>query len=342
MLWAPAAIRLGRRLIRDRALEAVVTTSPPYAAHLVGLALKRRLRLPWIADLRDPILDNFSYHPQTRLADRFWRWLERTVLHHADHVVVTCPELGDRLRQRYPDLDAGRISTITNGFDPADCPGWGDIPQTPRSENDRFTLAYVGAFYNHQTIEPILEAIRGLRAARQDIAEDLEFRLIGSLSASQRRLLRSDDAAFLNHLGYLPHEKAVAEMTRADALLLITPSNEGGRFCIPAKTFEYLAFGGHIIALIHEGTALDGILTKAGNVSLVHQHDSSALARTVERCYDARRAGTLDRPRDRGVVEQFRRDRLAARFAQVVEHCTDGSPILRVCRDDLLLEEAAA
>jgi glycosyltransferase involved in cell wall biosynthesis len=342
MLWAPAAIGLGRRLIRDRALEAVVTTSPPYAAHLVGLALKRRLRLPWIADLRDPILDNFSYHPNTRSAARFWQWLERTVVHNADHTVVTCPELRERFLQRYPDLDAGRVSTITNGFDPSDCPALVDPPQVRRQDKERFTLAYVGAFYAHQTIGPVLEAIRILRASRQDIAEHLEFRLIGSLSASQRRLLRGADAAFLDNLGYCPHQKAVAEMAQADALLLVTPSNEGGRFCIPAKTFEYLAFGRHIIALVHEGTALAGILTQAGNVSLVHRHESAALAQTLERCYDAWRAGTLEGSRNRGVVDRFRRDRLAARFAQVVQHCTDGSPILQVCREDLELEEEAA
>jgi len=342
MLWVPAAVRQARRLVDRFGIEAVVTTSPPHSTHLIGQALKRRLGLPWIADLRDPILDNFAYQPKTRLADWFWRWLERTVLHGASHVTVTCPELADRLLERYPDIGAGRFSTITNGFDPADCSVLPPDARMPTAEKRRFTISYVGAFYRQQTIGPILEAIRSLRAARSDIAADLEFRLNGSLSASQRRLLREEDTAFFNDVGYCSHEEAVAEMARADVLLLTTPANDGGRLCIPAKTFEYLAFGGHLIALAHEGTAMARILADAGNVSLLYRRDPEAMARVIERCYDAWHTGSLDEPRNQDVVQRFRRDRLAARLAAVVEHCTDGSSRLRVAREDATAEEEAA
>jgi glycosyltransferase involved in cell wall biosynthesis len=443
MLWVPAAIRQARRLVDRHEIEAVVTTSPPNSAHLVGLSLRRRLGLPWVADMRDPILDNFAQTAQGRLADRFWRWLEGSVVRHADAVVVTCPELADRLTERYPDVAAGRFCTITNGFDPADGPGFvrerihalnnrarmwsanpgptspkrerglsqpvvsqnpslalragralgsdscrtiahGDLAadapavregiHAPAAARGRFTLAYVGAFYREQTIGPILEAIRRLRAARTDVARDLAFRLIGSLSSSQRRLLQEGDDAFFHDVGYRPHEEAVAEMSRADVLLLVTPANDGGRLCIPAKMFEYLAFGGHIIAQIHAGTAMWRILAAAGNVTLLDHRAPGALTRafektqalalchSIERCYDAWRAGTLDGPRDRSVVDRFRRDRLAGRYAKLVERCVEravglgprghqeGSPGpwatpgdgLRAASDDGATEEEAA
>lgn len=342
MLWVPAAIRKARDIIDRHAVEAVVTTSPPHSAHLVGLFLKRRLGVPWIADLRDPILDNFAYRPTTRWADRFWQWLERSVLLRSSHTVVTCPELADRFLERYPRLDAGRLSTITNGFDPADRPAPPLNGEGESRGSRRFTISYIGAFYRDQTIAPILDAIRRLRASRRDIATDLEFRLVGSLSASQRQFVRCEDEAFFNNLGYRQHDEALAEMARADVLLLATPASEGGRLCIPAKTFEYLAFGGHILALVHEGTALAAILAEAGNVSLLHQQDPAAVARVIERCYDAWRAGTLETPRDQAVVGRFRREGLADRLARIVERCAEGPPHLRVVRDDPIAEEAAA
>jgi glycosyltransferase involved in cell wall biosynthesis len=345
MLWVPAAIRQARRLIQRYEIEAVVTTSPPHSAHIVGRSLKRRLGLPWIADLRDPIIDNFAYRPSSRLTDRFWRWLERTVARQADVVTVTCPELAEQLAGRYRDVDAGRLATITNGYDPADagehdeetpraapreCPcssADAEVPPladyAPRGEGC-FVLAYVGAFYREQTIEPVLEAIRELRARRPDVAERLEFRMIGSISAAQRRLLRDEDAEYFHDAGYRSHEEAIAEMRAADVLLLLTPANEGGRLCIPAKTFEYLAFGGHVLAFAHPGTELRRILQRAGNVTLVEQPEAGQLGRAIESCYDAWHGRRLDAPRDEAYLQQFRRDRLAEDFAETVERCVDG------------------
>ncbi len=388
MLWAPAAIRQARRLVGRHEIEAVVTTSPPHSTHLVGLWLHRRLGLPWVADLRDPILDNFAYRGGGKRSDRYWRWIERRIVEDADRVVVTCPELGERLRSRYSHASDCRFVTITNGFDPADGPaargeaagngsvtafsvekttGETPVPQCctthvegrcrlrrhsrglrrPRGADvtggaPRFTLSHVGAFYREQTVEPVLVAIRGLRSERADVARDLCLRLVGSLSASQRLLLREDDGAYVCDVGYRPHDEAIGEMGRADVLLLVTPANDGGRLCIPAKMFEYLAFGGHIIAMIHRGTAMWRILEEAGNVTLVDRREPDSLGGAIERCYDGWRSGLLNVSRDRRVVDRYRRDRLAARFAEVVEDCVAGSPSLRVTTGDEHHEEEAA
>ena len=102
LLWVPSAIQAARRMIERHRIEAVVTTSPPLSAHLVGLSLKRRLRIPWIADLRDPIVDNFAHASRAGIVDRWMRRLERVVLSQADHCVVTCP---DRSPAPWPPQD---------------------------------------------------------------------------------------------------------------------------------------------------------------------------------------------------------------------------------------------
>jgi glycosyltransferase involved in cell wall biosynthesis len=340
LLWAPAAISEARRLIARHQIEAVVTTSPPVSAHLVGLSLKRRLGIPWIADLRDPIVDNFAYAPRTGLADRLLRRLERTVLSRADHCIVTCPDLADRLMDRSAESVPGRISTITNGFDPADAPDSTDMRSADPSDG-RFTLAHIGAFYRRQSIEPILQAIRTLRAAADSEAHQIEFRAVGSIAASQMSLIRPEDKDILRYVGYRPHGEAVSEMARADALLLMTPDNDGGRLCIPAKTFEYLAYGRHIIAVVHTDTALARILATAGNITLVNHGDVAGLTAAIQARCDAKRRSTPEQSRNMEFVNQFRRDRTAKRFAEIVEACVDGAPSLRLAPRARLAEEAA-
>ncbi|MCZ6683467.1 MAG: glycosyltransferase [Planctomycetota bacterium] len=340
LLWVPSAIRAARRLIGQYPIEAVVTTSPANVSHLVGLALKRRMGVPWIADLRDPIVGNFAHDPRATFTNRFWRRLESDVVHRADRIVTTCPELSDALSTCHPDAAAGRISTITNGFDAADAPPEartslrgstsGGESRSTRSTSRRFVLAHVGAFYRQQSIGPVLEAIRSLRADRPDIAQRLEFRLVGSLSATQSALLKPGDEQFFTRVGYLPHGDSIREMSSAAALILATPANAGGRLCIPAKTFEYLAFGGHIIASVHSGTVLAKILTDAGNVTLVTDRNPAALADAIRMRFDRWRSGIPDRPRNRGVVDRFRRDRLARDYAVVLEQCVRGTSGLRL------------
>src|SRR6185295_3464292 len=56
--WVPAATRAARRIVRERKIDVVLTTSPPASVHLVGAALRRREEVRWVADLRDSWLAN--------------------------------------------------------------------------------------------------------------------------------------------------------------------------------------------------------------------------------------------------------------------------------------------
>ena len=334
-LWVSAVARRARHMIREHAIEALITTSPPCATHLVGRNLQRRMGIPWIADLRDPIVDNFSYRPRSSREDRFFHRLEATIAREADRVVVTCPELAERLRKRYRDVPAERFTTITNGYDPTDAP---IVVQAAIS--GRFTLAHVGAFYREQTVGPILDAIRQLRAAHLDIRKVLKLRLVGTLSASERARLLPDDVSFLDQTGYVDHHTAINEMAAADALLLTTPATDGGRLCIPAKIFEYLAFGKHIIASLHESSWISRTIRQAGNCTLIPRADVAAWTNAIESCFAAWNTGRLQHPRDRAVVDAFRRDRIAARYARVIEEAIAAVPLCR--NDPVCAEEALA
>lgn len=338
MLWVPAAIRAARRIIKFHNIRVVVTTSPPHSIQRIGLALQQRSGVQWIADLRDPILDNFGYAPASTKVDRYWRRLERSTVTNASKLIVTCSDLIERLQIRYPDVPRSRYLTVTNGYDQADAPR--GLPQLPRRKSC-FVLGYVGSFYGKQTIEPLLVAMRRLVSSRPDIAGRIELRVVGSVSAQQRRLINDTDDVFLRLTGYQSHAESIREMAAADSLFLMTPANEGGRYCIPAKAFEYLAFGRHVIALAHEGTATSDILTEAGNVTLVRHGDSSRLMQAIENRYEAWLAGRPAGQRNRDVVERYRRDRLARQYADVLVACVGGAHEINPIHETSTAWEAA-
>jgi glycosyltransferase involved in cell wall biosynthesis len=329
LLWLPAAIRQSRQIAANHPIEAVITSGPPHCTHWVGESLKRRLGLPWIADLRDPILDNWARANEGAWRQRYWQWLERAVASRADRIVVTCQEAGDRLMERYTTLGDGKVQFIPNGFDPEDAP-----QVVSERSRETFRLAHVGAFYREQSVGPILEALRIVRQRCDGADKALRFDLIGSLSTQQRGLIQSSDSAFLRHIGYLPHAEATAAMASADALVLMTPSNPSGRYCIPAKTFEYLAFGQHIIAMVHPGTMLARMLAEAGNTSVIHTRAPERLADAIQCCFENWRDGRPQASRRQSVVDRFRRDRQVQEISEILDHCADLRPRLRLVRGD--------
>lgn len=332
-MWKTAAIRAGSRLIESCGIDAVVTTSPPHSMHDIGATLSKRHGVSWIADLRDPIVDNFAIEDESARADRWRRRIERDVCENADRVIVTCPDLGERLIDRFGPSLRARIETIFNGFDADDAPH--DTLSCPSpTPHDRFVLSYVGAFYRAQTIEPLLAAVRLFLSRRSDAKGRFELRIAGIVAAHLRRLITDSDRAFLHELGYLPHSTAIKEMMRADALFLMTPTNARGRLCVPAKLFEYLAFGGHVIGLVHGGTSVERILAESSETTIVRHSEADRLSHAIEARFDAWRAGARQGVRAvRGAAEiaGYRRDVLAGQFAEVLSRtlqarsrCGDG------------------
>lgn len=313
-LWSLAAARTALRLARSQQFDAVMTSGPPHSVHMIGRTLRRRRRLPWVADLRDPIITNFAYVARGRRLHAWWSQLEATIVREADEAVVTCDDLAADLALRH-GRPRDRLTTITNGWDPADFAG---LPAAGAATP--FRLVYVGAFYRQQSIAPILSAFRSLLGTRPELRGQLLFEHVGSLAASQTRELRDTDDAFLVRRGYRTHREALAAMTAAAALLLTVPPGPGGRLCIPAKTFEYLAAGRPIVALAHAGTALDGLLRAAGDgIELVRPEQPERLSSSIIATYDRHRASTSAPARDPRVLRDSRRDMLTRRLAELLE-----------------------
>lgn len=59
--WNKFAFQAACKLIDEEKIDAIITTSPPHSTQLVGLKLKKKYNLPWLADLRDPWTGIYYY-----------------------------------------------------------------------------------------------------------------------------------------------------------------------------------------------------------------------------------------------------------------------------------------
>ncbi len=245
--WRRPAGKKARKLIADFRPVAVLTTAPPYTVHLIGLDLKNRCGLPWIADFRDPWLENHAYNttPRNKIALGLNRRMEAAVLNRADH--VTCVQDSQyRLLSRKTDRtpDSAWLTKIRNGYDPADFP-----PDRPLRKTFRFHLSHFGTVYDSGLDRDFFRQLSGLVNTNAALKKSFSLRMIGPISRSTRAFLKSLFAPDNLHLREtIPHNEIVSHLRDRQLLLLLVNRGSAHRYSLPSKVYEYLASGNPVLA----------------------------------------------------------------------------------------------
>ena len=238
----------------------MLTSGPPHLVHLLGLWLKRRHNLLWVADFRDP----WTSGDPTCLANsnRSWEpWAEASVLSNADVIIANTRGALDLLVSAYPQ-HAAKVVAITNGFDP-------DVfanVSPSATVSQAVDVVHTGEIYANRNPQPLLDAVRLLVPAGLTGGKRFRVRFIGRMGSGASQLAELIHGQGLDEvvsiLGQLPYARSIEEMTRADILLLLdTPGRRAG---VPAKLYEYLGAGRPILALADPGGDVASILRESG------------------------------------------------------------------------------
>lgn len=306
--WVRPSVRFLRRWLKDHPVDAVVTTGPPHSMHLIGLGLKQRAGLPWVADFRDP-WTGIDYYRQLRLtawADRRHRRLEREVLAGADRVVTVSWSWAGDLRA----LGARQVEVVTNGYDAE------DIPQPPVPVDAGYSLVHAGSMSPTRDQPGLWRLLAGLCRSDAAFGERLALRFVGPVD---RSVMASIEAAGLTRhverLGRVDHAEAMRQMARARVLLLPINTTSNRQGILPTKLYEYLAVGRPILAVgPAEG---DAARVLDGRHLLIPPEPAAADAARVRALFDAPGAGAPD-PR-------YARETLAGAMARVLDGLVRGA-----------------
>ena len=99
--WAATAVPAGIRIVRDRKIDVILTTSPPNSTHLIGEAIAAATRTPWVADFRDPWLSHPHRHYEragVRAKRAVERHMARSVVRRAAAVTTVTEAIADEAR----------------------------------------------------------------------------------------------------------------------------------------------------------------------------------------------------------------------------------------------------
>lgn len=113
--WPGSAYPLAKKLIQERNIKLVYTTSSPFAALPLGARLRRNLPVQWIADIRDPFTDGYGVPFPSKVHWHLARYMEKKTISKADKVLVTSPGYIPLLVDRGL-TQKDKIEVVYNGF----------------------------------------------------------------------------------------------------------------------------------------------------------------------------------------------------------------------------------
>jgi glycosyltransferase involved in cell wall biosynthesis len=296
--------------------DVLVTFSFPLVDSLIGLELKQRFQLPWLAHFSDPWVDS-----PFRKVDRFTRMLnarlERSVMEAADRLVFTSPETAELVMHKYPLTIREKVRIVPHAYE-------GNLfPQPADEHGDRMIIRYLGDLYLDRTPKPLFQALEILLSSDPELLKEFCFEIVGEvhdMDLEQMGLSRLPEGlvAFRGRVGY---QESLALMTSAAGLMVIdapVAKNMKSVF-LPSKLIEYVGAARPIIGLTPSGTASDLIERLGGWV--VDPGETQQVAKVVRQFLYFLREQRREARQKWGrpdVREEFEAGNVALKFEQVL------------------------
>jgi glycosyltransferase involved in cell wall biosynthesis len=238
--WNILAFRKAEKIIKNENIAAIITSSPPPSSHLLGLKLKAKYDIPWIADFRDlwfslPIEQ--VYHTKEQIG--YALELKKRIGEKADEIVSVNNDIKKYL---------GRGTVIRNGAEA----GLREIWKMNRaSQSGRFVIGVLGTINYLCPIEPLFTAVAKLIEKDSPLSDKISIVHVGSYNKEMMTELISKYHLenIVSLKGYLPKEKAIGVFA-GSSLLYLGVGQFGGYNILPGRIFDYLISGKPIMAVV--------------------------------------------------------------------------------------------
>ena len=173
VFWSQKIRETADKIIEENGIKYLLTTTPPPSLHQVGVYLRRKYNLHWLADFRDPwqaddLTDITPIHAYIR------KKLEHNILEYADYISVVTTTHQHDLQGRFPEYK-DKINYIPNGYDPD------DFMLKPNPPKDKLTLTHCGTMCSRFSVLAFFEALKKAVNQKSELKNKIEFVQIGNV-----------------------------------------------------------------------------------------------------------------------------------------------------------------
>jgi glycosyltransferase involved in cell wall biosynthesis len=281
--------------------------------HLIGMHLKKKTSIPWLADFRDP-WTNIDFYKElllSRRADRRHHKLEKRVVVTADCVLT----VGNTMTKEFRELGGNKVYTLTNGFD------MDDLPDDKVSEDEKFSIVHVGTIPKSRNSKTLWEVLAELAREEKGFKDQLIIRLIGRVDNSVVSSLKKCNLlSNVEMKSYLPHHEAIKLMKQSRVLLLLINNTPNAKGILTNKFFEYLSVQKPVLAIGPEDGDIAGILAETNAGNIVGYEDREKMKKVIAEYYYQYRTG--ESKMKFLTIDSYSRKNLTAKLAGILNEIT--------------------
>jgi glycosyltransferase involved in cell wall biosynthesis len=285
--WIKPSIKFLVNYLNDNPVDAIISTGPPHSMHLIGLGLHKKTSIPWIADFRDPWtnIDFYKDLHLTWLADKIHRHKEQQIISEANCVVSVTPSWCGEFAAKHPK----KIALVHNGYDEA------DVAETVGSLDSEFTLVHIGSINAARNPKVLWQALSELLPNYPELREKLKIKFVGNIEEVViEDIDKYDLNDYVEKIGYLSHQEAIAFQQKAQLLLLLINNTPNANGILTGKLYEYMASNRPTLAIGPIGSDIAKLLNETGAGTIVGFEDVEGMKAALLSFFEYYQNGKLN------------------------------------------------
>lgn len=251
--------------LRDNKVDCIIATGDPFILLKYASKLSRKYSIPWIADYRDPWIQNTSV--SNKILKSWLAFLERQILSDAYKITTVSTFIQKQMEE---NLNGKDFEIVYNGYDPEIA----EITKNVAQGSEVLSIALAGTIYDWHPIESFLRVCNEILAKNSDFRIELHFYGINK-EGEIKKMLRSSYHLLEEHVHFYPkmeNLKLVESMAKQNVCLLFNYYSILG-----TKIFDYLAIKRRIILCYESDREADELKEKHYAVEKEIETESKSL-----------------------------------------------------------------
>ena len=265
LLWQWQAYRQALTLRKRGGLDIIHCHD--FDTLLIGVRLKRKLRLPLIYDAHE-IYGYMMLRTLPRWVANGSFWLEKRLVLYVDHIInVVEPQ-----KSYFNGITEKPVSIIMN------CKPLQGLEYEPPADEEVFAILYIGVLHQGRAVSMLVDAVAELPGVRCIIGG------MGPVEYVREIEEKCDAVSNAEFVGRVAFDEVIPMTKMASAVfMMVNPQDLNNRIGLGNKQFEAMVCGRPIICT--KGT-YSGQLTEQEEVGLSVEYDKEALKQAIIRLRD--------------------------------------------------------
>jgi len=309
MLWINPSAKYLLKYLKENPVDVLVSTGPPHSMHLIAYKITRKLKIPWLADFRDPWteIDFYSQLMLTGWADRKHHKLEKVVLDNADVITAISEHCKIGLQNKTKTL----VEVVTNGFDEDD---YKDIKP---KKSGKFIITHLGSMNADRNPKILWKTLEKIKSENPRFGKNLIIRLIGKTDIEAIESLKKHNLIEnLDNKKYLPHKEAIELAAESSVLLLPINNTPNAMGILTGKLFDYIALKIPILCIGPTNGDASNIINKTNAGFCVDFDDDKNTEKILMDLFDKHNNNTAISPNNN--IYEFSRNELTKKLVNIL------------------------